>query len=143
MRILAVDDDDNDLVLLDRAIKRSKLPIDFSTIRNPTEALPALEPPNRPGGFDFILLDVRMNVIDGHELLAAIRRRPELTRLPILMFSNSDRRADIERARELGADSYFVKPVDINVLTELLKDLYGRWIRQEVPACWPDIEKHR
>lgn len=139
MRVLAVDDDDNDLLLLDRAVKHSKLPIEFSTIRNPTEALPALKPPNRPGGFDFVFLDVRMHAIGGHELLASIRRRPELKELPIFMFSNSDQRSDIERARDLGADSYFVKPVDVNTLTELIKDLYGCWIRREVPACWPGI----
>jgi CheY-like chemotaxis protein len=137
MRILAVDDDENELLLLQRAAKQSLLPIELRTVSNPADALGAIKRPDGAIGVDFVLLDIRMPAISGHELLATIKRKREFNHLPVFILSTSDQQSDIDRARKSGASSYFVKPVNINLLSELLKDLYGCWIRREVPAYWP------
>ena len=58
--------------------------------------------------------------IDGLEVLAAIRRNPNLRHLHVDVLSASAREADVRRANELGANSYIVKPSRVQELIEML-----------------------
>jgi len=50
------------------------------------------------------------------------------------MLTSSERSADMEKARNLGADDYLLKPSDPLKLVELVKSLHKRWLSQPIPA---------
>lgn len=69
--------------------------------------------------FDLMLLDLRMPVLDGLETLA--RLRPRHPKLPVVLVSGDDLGANWSYYRAAGADAYLTKPLDIDVLSELLQ----------------------
>ena len=60
--------------------------------------------------FDFVVSDINMPVMNGFELLQAIRAEPSLRHLPVLMVTAEARKEDIVRAAQGGASGYIVKP---------------------------------
>jgi len=60
-----------------------------------------------------VLLDVRMPRLDGFEVLAHLKRDPELMKIPVIMLTSTDNQHEINRAYEMGANGYVVKPVSI------------------------------
>jgi CheY-like chemotaxis protein len=77
-----------------------------------------------------ILLDINMPKKSGFEVLEWIRRQPNLKSVPVLMFTSSSNLADREKARQLAADDYLLKPSDPLKLAELVKSLNERWLSQ-------------
>ena len=71
--------------------------------------------------FDLIIVDINMPKMDGLTFLSELRRREEIRGLPAIVISTQDRPEDRARAHASGANVYFVKPIDPNVLVE-----YGR-----------------
>ena len=64
----------------------------------------------KQGKFDFVVSDINMPVMNGFELLAAIKQDDELKHLPVLMVTAEARKEDIVRAAKEGAAGYIVKP---------------------------------
>lgn len=58
---------------------------------------------------DLILLDLVLPKVDGFEVLAALREDPQLSVIPVLVLTNLQGSADVERALALGAAAYLVK----------------------------------
>ena len=77
---------------------------------------------------DLVLLDLRMPLMDGFEVLAWLKTRGDLGWLPVVVLSASDLPADQERARKLGADDYLVKPSEWKDLVQVVQDLHDKWI---------------
>lgn len=75
-----------------------------------------------------VLLDLNMPRKNGFEVLTWIRQQPELRRLRVYIMSASSRAEDIERAYDLGANSYMVKPGNLDGLMHLAKCLVG-WLK--------------
>ena len=69
-----------------------------------------------------------MPKVDGFDVLSWLNTRPDLKSLPVIVLSSSSREDDIERARELGADDYRVKPADFEDLLTLAKDVVSKWL---------------
>src|ERR1051325_10292786 len=115
-RWLVVEDSDDDVYLLQRAIRQGSLPvlvlhsshgldaIDYlrQAFRCQTDACPLL--PN------LILLDIRMPIMSGFEFLEWVKGNPLFRHLPVVIWSSSRLESDKEKARELGALNYLVKP---------------------------------
>jgi len=57
-----------------------------------------------------------------------VRRQPGLKRLPIILLTSSNQSPDINRAYELGANSYLVKPAGFDSLLDLVKNLDMYWL---------------
>jgi CheY-like chemotaxis protein len=83
---------------------------------------------------ELVLLDLKLPGRSGFEVLQWLRGQPGLRRLPVAVLTSSAQAADVDRAYELGANSYLVKPVEFERLVELLKavDLY--WSANERPS---------
>jgi CheY-like chemotaxis protein len=62
------------------------------------------------------------------EVLDWVRRQPALARLPAAILSSSNQQKDIDTARSLGADDYFVKPGNVVQLAELVQTFRDRWL---------------
>ena len=83
---------------------------------------------------EIILLDIHMPVMDGPELLSELRRsRPEL---PVVLLSGKRDINRIKACMDLGAVQYLHKPVDINVLHEVITDIAGAGNTEAVSAHW-------
>ena len=75
-----------------------------------------------------ILLDLWMPGMDGYEFRAEQMRDPVLARIPVVVLSGSSESDDIDRAFELGARSYLVKPVAFDALVDAVTSLGLRWL---------------
>jgi two-component system alkaline phosphatase synthesis response regulator PhoP len=75
---------------------------------------------------ELILLDINMPEVSGLDLLEFIRRRGTWKKMPVLMISTEAVDAQIDRALELGADGYLVKPVTIDELEEAIINAFKR-----------------
>lgn len=71
--------------------------------------------------FDLAIVDINMPKMDGLTFLRELRRREEIRSLPAIVISTQDRPEDRVKAHASGANIYFVKPIDRNILVE-----YGR-----------------
>lgn len=70
-----------------------------------------------------VLLDIKMPCMDGFEMLRWIRHQPKFAELCVVMLTSSDGIRDATLAYQLGADSFFVKPLDFWNAAELSRSL--------------------
>jgi CheY-like chemotaxis protein len=131
--ILHVEDDPNDVLLVQRALKKTTAPATILSVSDGDRALSYLggseEFANREK-FPFpqlVLLDLKMPRKSGMEVLAWIREQPTLKRLLVVVFTSSKHDQDINRAYELGANSYLVKPVGFEELVTTMKEIHHYW----------------
>jgi sigma-B regulation protein RsbU (phosphoserine phosphatase) len=73
------------------------------------------------GGFDLVLLDIIMPVVNGLEVLRTLRQRFSAAELPIIMTTGMGQSEDIVRALELGANDYVTKPLDVAVVAARIR----------------------
>ena len=73
-----------------------------------------------------VLLDVQMSWIDGFELCRSIKRNPDLFGIPIVFVSGCRSEQEIRDGMAAGADDYFTKPVDLEVLRARIRELVER-----------------
>ena len=127
--ILLVDDSENDLILMREAFTTAKCDTLLLDVRNGEEAITYLkgEGPYRERNKyplpTAMLLDLNMPKKDGFEVLAWVRAQPGLKRLAIIILTASMRREDLERAFDLGATSFLVKPTELETLAAMMRCL--------------------
>ncbi len=134
LTILLVDDDEDDLLLAQRALDKSDLPHKAYSVHNGVELLEYL---NRSGGYtektaplpDLILLDLNMPKKNGIEALTEIRADAALRHIPIVLFTTSNSEQDILHCYQLGANSYIKKPVSFDALVEVMGSLKDYWVQ--------------
>jgi signal transduction histidine kinase len=131
--ILLVEDEQTDAVLLQMAFKKAGLSGTINWVKDGMEAIEYLEGSgdfadrNRYPRPSIIILDLKMPRVTGLELLAWLRQKPEFAMIPTVVLSSSQVVEDVQRAYELGANSYMVKPVNFQGLSEMLKIIYDHW----------------
>jgi CheY-like chemotaxis protein len=83
-----------------------------------------------------LLLDIKMPRLDGLEVLTLIRKDPRFRRLVVIMMTSSDREQDVNRAFDLQANSYLVKPARPETMPEVLDQIRGYWLGlNHFPRC--------
>ena len=135
LHLLHVDDEETDHLFLARAVENSGLPIQLETAKSGQQALRMLE--DFEVVPDMILLDIRMPMMSGFEVLQKMKGREELRDLSIVMFSTSGDTRDMSEARALGAKAYCVKPNCLDDLSKLVEKLYQSWLEGTVASGWP------
>ncbi|MCX6462464.1 MAG: response regulator [Pseudonocardiales bacterium] len=105
-RVLVVDDDPVNRLLLRRAVEREGLSVEVAVDGGQGWKLLG------SGAFDLVLLDIVMPVLDGYEVLGRMRDEPATRSLPVIVISGADDRAGVLRCIELGADDFLPKPFD-------------------------------
>jgi CheY-like chemotaxis protein len=132
--ILVAEDEDNDFMLLERALKKQNGKFFLTRARDGVEAINYLSGTddfadrNRFPMPDLLLLDLKMPRKDGFEVLEWVRSQPSLNRLVAVVLSSSRQDCDIARAYELGANSYVAKPNDYDGLVALTRILIDYWL---------------
>jgi len=75
-----------------------------------------------------ILLDLKMPKVDGLEVLRAIRADDVTKRIPVVIMTSSQEERDVAQSYDLGVNSYVVKPVDFNAMTEIARQAGYYWL---------------
>jgi CheY-like chemotaxis protein len=132
--ILLVEDDPNDVLLIKRAFLKSDTSNPIQVVDNGEEAIYYLA---ARGNFKnrrqfplpfLIILDLKLPRKSGHEVLEWIHRQPYLKRIPVIVLTSSQQSLDINRAYDLGANSYLVKPVTFDNLLVLINNVKNYWL---------------
>ena len=124
--IVYVEDEEDDVVLLQHALMERRLPVELRVLRDGLEAVEYLSRNPMPAP-RLILLDLNMPRLSGLEVLEWLRvNRPEC-RIPVVVFSSSDHTRDRQRARELLAADYLIKPCTFDGYLETVDALAQRF----------------
>lgn len=133
--ILLVEDNPVDIDLTLRAFARRKLANPVLVARDGEEALEYI--PRWEAGETkpaVILLDLNMPRIDGLSVLQTLKTHPEFCKIPIVILTTSKEDRDINKAYELGVNSYIVKPVDFENFMEVAQQIELFWcVYNELP----------
>lgn len=129
--LLYVEDEENDVLFMRRALARAGVRVDFQTVCDGDKAVIWLaagppycgRPPPR-----LVLLDLNLPARSGFEVLEWLREQPTLRHIPVVVFSSSGRPEDREKARRLGASDYILKPTSTLSLVDIARDLQARWL---------------
>jgi CheY-like chemotaxis protein len=145
--ILLVEDDPNDVLLIERAFQKASMRNLLTVVRDGEQAISYLR---GQGSFSdraqfplpfLVLLDLKMPGTDGFEVLQQVRSEPELKRLLIVVLTSSNFQADVDRAYELGANSYLVKPVEFDEMVHLIKRFEAYWSEINRTPTAPSLAK--
>ena len=118
--ILLVEDDNLDVIDMQRSLEKMNILHRTQVARNGEEAISILTR-DEPMGYmsDIILLDINMPKMNCFEFLTAIRQNNNLKDLKVFIITTSDERIDREAARRLGVAGYLVKPLKLNNPTSM------------------------
>ena len=132
--LLLVDDSENDLLLTRAAFKEAGFDIPLHEVHDGEEAIAYMKgegPYSDRSKFPIpavMLMDLNMPRKNGFDVLQWIRAQPGLRRMSIIVLSASMHTADVERAFDLGANSYLVKPGTIKELIQMIRCLHD-WLQ--------------
>ena len=129
--ILLVEDDHNDVLLVKRAFQKAKIANPIVVLHDGEQAISYLagrEPYVVRALPMLVLLDLKLPRKSGHEVLEWLRQQQTLKRLPVVVLTASSESSDVNRAYDLGANSYLVKPVTFDALVEMVKTLNLYWL---------------
>jgi CheY-like chemotaxis protein len=133
-RVLIAEDDPSDVFLLQRAFTAAQVPATLHVVRDGQEAIDYLEGQDSYSDRstyplpDLLLLDLKMPRLNGFDVLNWLRNKPGLKRLMVTVLTSSDQPKDINRAYDLGANSYLLKPHALAELSELIKRVQKYWL---------------
>jgi CheY-like chemotaxis protein len=141
--ILYAEDDEEDRMLMQDALKESRLTNELHSVEDGEELMEYLFRRGKYSNFKsvplpgLILLDLNMPRKDGREALKEIKTNPDLRRIPVVVLTTSKAEEDILRTYDLGVSGFIVKPVTFESLVDVIKALGKYWLEiVELPNEW-------
>jgi two-component system response regulator len=140
--ILVVEDEEDSVLLLESAFRKAQFSNPVHRVSHGALAMEylsqAVASKNRPVPLPaFVLLDLKLPLVSGIDVLKWIRAHPVLHSLIVIVFTSSAEPRDVAEAYRAGANSYLVKPTNLSTLTELAIGLRSYWLRLNVPPNDP------
>ena len=140
--ILLVEDDPADVRLIQRAFNKLNSDVTVHRLSNGDDAIAYLagdSPYDNRAAYPMpsvVLLDIKLPRRSGFEVLEWVRRQASaVRRLPVVMLTSSKFPADINRAYDLGVNSFILKPVTFDSLVEITRTLSKYWFEVvELPS---------
>ncbi len=132
--ILVVEDDFDQFRLMEEGFRRGKVANPLTHVTTAAEAIACL---NGDGHYAdrekyplpcLILLDLKLPGESGFAVLEWVRKHPKLAKLPVVVLTVSHHSDDLERAYQLGANSYLVKPFELLDFQALIKSINSYWV---------------
>jgi two-component system response regulator len=133
VEILLVEDNPNDELLALHAFKKHNLANKVHVVRDGAEALEFIFCTGVYAERHFenprvILLDKKLPLVDGMDVLRQIRADPRTKLIPVVMLTSSAEDRDIIESYQLGVNSYIVKPVNFEQFSETARQLGYYWL---------------
>lgn len=127
------DDDPDDVRLAQEALLQNDLPVQLTHVHDGQDLLDILRAKGRFSGQEriqphLILLDLNMHPRDGRSALKEIKSDPQLSAIPIVIYTTSDSPPDIYDAYSLGANCYITKPFSFVELSNTFDVLVRFWM---------------
>jgi two-component system response regulator len=133
-RVLLVEDNPDDLELAQLAFRRGRFANAIDVARDGSEALEHLfcegrfadrDPDDEPR---LVLLDIKLPLVDGIDVLRTIKADARTRHIPVVMLTSSAEDRDLHACYELGANSYIVKPVDMEQFLSAVQSIGLYWL---------------
>lgn len=140
--ILVVEDEEDSVILLENAFRKAQFANPVHRVSHGALAMEylsnAIDAKKRTVPLPaLVLLDLKLPLVSGLEVLRWIRGHPVLHSLVVIVFTSSTEPKDIAEAYRAGANSYLVKPTTVNALKELAMEIRNYWLRLNVPPNEP------
>ncbi|MFG1881715.1 response regulator [Micromonospora sp. NPDC049102] len=132
VRILVVDDDPGDVLMIEEALADSDVAKIIDVVSDGEEAMEFLRAEGRHSGArrpDVILLDLNMPRMDGRQVLGAVKQDEDLRTIPIVVLTTSNADTDIVGSYTLQANAYVTKPIDLDDFNDVVRridEFFGR-----------------
>ena len=139
VEILLVEDNQDDLDMTLRALRKANLTNHIQAVRDGAEAVDFIFCQGAFAGRKFesppkvILLDLKLPKIDGMEVLKRIKSDPRTKMIPVVVLTSSKEQKDVIESYNLGVNSYMVKPVNFEGFAATVKDLGMYWLLLNQP----------
>ena len=136
LNILLVEDDELDVMNVQRAFKKNNVVNPLYVAANGVEALEMLRgqrQPAVPHDRRLILLDLNMPKMGGIEFLKELRADPQLHATTVVVLTTSDEERDKVKAYDLNVAGYILKPVTLAAFVEIMATLNKYWSVNELP----------
>lgn len=133
-RILLIEDNPDDIALTQEALCETGFDIALECARDGIEGIAFMRKSREEGTRlpDIVLLDLNLPRCSGLEFLAQMKEDCALMSVPVIVLTTSRSGDDVRRSFELHANSYIVKPVDMNEFIAQMKTLTEYWFRISV-----------
>jgi two-component system response regulator len=133
VEILLVEDSSADAEMTLRTLKKRGIANTVEWVRNGVEALDFLFCQNayagRPSGHPrMVLLDLKMPLMDGLQVLERMKSDPRTKTIPVVMMTSSREEGDLLTSYRLGVNSYVVKPVDFGDFADMVSQVGMYWM---------------
>ena len=133
LNILLVEDDEVDVMNVNRAFKKNNISNPLFVAGNGLDALAMLRGGQIPRDRRLILLDLNMPRMNGIEFLRELRGDAELKSTPVVVLTTSDDERDRVDAYNLNVAGYILKPVTLTNFVEAMATLNKYWTLVELP----------
>lgn len=139
VEILLVEDNQDDLEMTLRSLRKANLANHIQIARDGAEALEFIfcQGPHIgrkiEHGPKVVLLDLKLPKIDGMEVLKRVKGDPRTKMIPIVMLTSSKEQKDVIESYHLGVNSYIVKPVDFEGFAAAVQELGMYWLLLNQP----------
>lgn len=140
INILHIEDDPNDALLFRHACNTAGVAFELQAVCDGDEAIAYLRGTEQFANRQqhpvphIILLDLKMPRLSGFEVLTWLRNQTDFRKIPVIILTSSNHESDIQRAYDLGANSYVVKPVGFDALVEVARKINGYWVKFNHPS---------
>jgi CheY-like chemotaxis protein len=131
IEILLVEDNPGDVRLTREVLKEGRI---HNTLNVANDGVEALDFLHRRGAYadtkpqDLILLDLNLPKMNGREVLAAIKKDPDLKHIPVVVLTTSSAEEDVLSAYDLHANCYITKPVDLDQFVKVVQSIEDFWL---------------
>ena len=113
--ILVIDDNDIQLEYMNDLLTQKGF-----TVKTSTDSMEAVDTMLKTNP-KLVILDIMMPRLDGYSILKRMKDQKSLAKIPVIIYTGKSYPIDEKKARDLGADSYLVKPVKGSVIVEEIK----------------------
>ncbi|GAA6616592.1 response regulator [Scytonema sp. NUACC26] len=127
--VLLAEDNENDLIFLQRTIRKAGVSVSLHVVSNGEEAVSYLLGEGQYADRErypepvLLITNVKMPRMNGLELLAWVKQQLNYKDLPVLVMSSSEEPEEMDRVTALGGCAYFVKTSNLDDLTEFVKQM--------------------
>ncbi len=130
VNILLVEDNPGDVRLTKESLEESNIPNYLNVVNDGVEAIAYLRNEEKYAAAerpDIIFLDLNLPKKNGLEVLAEIKKDPQLKRIPVIILSTSRAEQDIFNAYNLHANCYIIKPLSLEGFLDVVKAINIFW----------------